>query len=1496
MLPVFRLLGYDLSYRRAALHVGGSTYAISHVAGDDEGAPPVHIVAFDQELDRRGGARQSPHALVQDYLNRSDALWGVVTNGTKLRLLRNSVRLAKPTYVEFDLEAMLEGKLYSEFVLLWRLVHRTRLPSGVGDADQCWLERYYRDGIEQGGRVRDRLREGVEEALKGFGNGLLQHPDSDALRDRLRGGGIDDGEYYRQLLRLIYRLLFLMVAEERRLLLVPDHENVHRQQIYTDWYSIARLRHLAERRFTGDRHSDLWEGLKATFRLFRDDRTASQLGLTALDGELFGPLACAELEKASCRNDHLLRALFHLSTFEDQPEGRGRARKRGVRRRVNYAALDVEELGSVYESLLEYHPHVDVEQRSFDLVTGSERKQTGSYYTPHSLVMELIDSALIPVIEERLARAGTPEEKEKALLDLKVVDPAAGSGHFLLAAARRIGKELARVRTGEPEPAPEAQRAAIRDVVRHCLYAVDRNPLAVDLCKVALWIEGHNTGRPLSFLDHHVKLGDSLIGVVDLEVLKAGVPEGAYKPLTGDDKEAAQQLKKQNAVERKEGGLFQFRAAEVIASIGRKCAALAELEERSPADVATKQARYADLRNEHDWARSRAACNLWTAAFFTRKTLHDPRAVPTTQQVWNALSSDFVGRELDLEQEYRFFHWPLEFPEVFAAGGFDVALGNPPWDVSQLSEEEFFASRDFEVARLAGAERKAAIKRLEQSKPWLWEEYLDAKRGSGVINGFLRASGRFNRSAKGKINTYAVFAETFSGLPNRGGRAGLIVPTGIATDDSTKAFFDYITSERRLVSLFDFENREGVFPGVHRSYKFCLLTLGSAVSATKFTFFATRTEYLADERRRFTLSPEDIALINPNTKTCPVFRSQADAELTKKIYRRVPVLIDESRGDAGNPWAVTFRQGLFNMTGDSGLFRTYAQLRDAGGRLDAMVWTLPDGERWLPLYEAKMIQQFDHRRGSYASRGDERGNRVLPAVSDLQHADPRFLAQPFYWTPEREVAERITDAVKQHFFLVFRESTTAITARTTVAAAIPMSGVGHTLTLFSPYLGVKLKCALLANVNSLCLDYVSRIKLSYLHLTQFIFKQLPLLLPMDYSPKDLDSIASRVLELTYTAWDMQPFARDLGYEGEPFRWDPERRALLRAELDAYYAYLYGLSKKELRYVLDPGDVMGEDYPTETFRVLKEREIKEQGLDEKGLWRTQRLVLDAYDRFANDGTFDPARLEDPEYFPVVRAALAVSKSREQELERTLQGLVARAEQEVRPVLFVEGASDAPIVEAAWRALFPGQPTPFKILPAGGTDQMRSLAGKGGALKMALDKTILALADNDSAGRALSDGSDFKKLKVGGVWRQLENGISWCLLPASQEFKRVMTRFQIPETNWPCTVEQCFSAALRRQAAADGAYAVSRKLFSDLLVGLKDERTDPLWELDQDDDAYWYVRAPQPDCKERFAAWVADPARLTPANFTGFETLLTQLKELLAQPRANGRQPPQQRRMA
>ncbi len=828
MIPVLERLGYTLAFQRTAAQAGGESYAFSHRAGDDPDAPPIHIVAYDQPLDRRGdGARRSPHALVQEYLNRSDALWGLVTNGTRVRLLRDSARLSRPTYLEFDLRAIVEGNLYSEFVLFYRLLHRTRLPQGGADAASCLLERYYQQGIDEGGRVREHLRDGVEQALKELGTAYLAHPYSEDLRAALRDGRLDALGYYRQLLRLVYRLLFLMVVEERKLVFPEQATHADRQHIYTEYYSISRLRQGCERYFAEDRETDLWRGLRQTFLLFREDAAAHPMGLAALNGELFGPLACQYLEAASCENAGLLRAIYHLSTFHDGK----------VRRRVNYAALDVEELGSVYESLLDFHPRVELEPTPrFDLVTGSERKQTGSYYTPPDLVRELIGSALVPVIEDRLAAATTREAREEALLGLRVCDPASGSGHFVLAAARRIARELARVRTGEAEPPPEAYRAAVRDVIARCIYAVDKNPLAVDLCKVALWIEGYNAGLPLNFLDHHVKCGDSLVGVFDLTVLVEGIPDDAYAPVTGDDKATASALKKANKKEREgQRGLFTA-APEMPGAVADEFQVLGALDERTPADVGAKEELYARLRGDGSiWWTLKTACDLWTAAFFMplRPTQGwDQSLVPTTDAVRGyldqprAASGPLVGAAVALSQEHPFFHWPLEFPDVFEQGGFDVVLGNPPWEQVQLDPREFFGARDSDITDVAHmAARDKAIEHLTVSNPSLYLAYMEETRRMENVQLFIHGSGRFPLTSFGRLNTAPLFAELARALQGGVGRTGLIVPTGIATDSFNQYFFAKLVNDRALSSLFDFENRESIFPGVHRSYKFCLLTL-----------------------------------------------------------------------------------------------------------------------------------------------------------------------------------------------------------------------------------------------------------------------------------------------------------------------------------------------------------------------------------------------------------------------------------------------------------------------------------------------------------------------------------------------------------------------------------------------------------------------------------------------------------------------------------------------
>lgn len=678
VIPFLSLLGYELRYNPRAYDVDNFTFAISHRAGDSNDSPPVHIVGVRQELGRvapTGRPRLAPHSLVQEFLNRSEHLWGIVTNGEILRLLRDSTYIRRQAYVEFDFKQIFEEQRFKDFAVLYRLLHRTRLPRSESAARDCLLERYYQYCLVQGGRVREHLREGVESCLTQLANGFLAHPANQTLRQRLQStlNGSDSltpQEFYHQLLRLVYRFLFLLVSEERGL--------ISADPLYREHYSLSRLRRLLDRRNAYTDHDDLWCSLRVLWKVLSDDNLAALLGAAPLNGELFEPI---DLDNYSISNSNLLEALWHLAYYQENSTS--------PPRRVNYAALDVEELGSIYESLLDYLPQIDTSGSllRFELASGSERRSTGSYYTPPELVNELIHSALEPVLKERLAKAQTKDEQEKAILSIKVLDPAAGSGHFLLAAARRLGKELARIRTGEDEPAPERVRESIRAVVAHCIYGVDKNPLAVELCRVALWLEAHCQGKPLSFLDHHIKCGDSLAGMGDLAVLERGIPDKAFTPLNDGEKEATNLLKKRNRTERKDlesGNLWlPFEPRDIMHELASKEAALEEIPDDSPELIRKKKQQYTSQLNDQQMRKLLEACNLWTAAFFQHFTDSKSPKFITTNIVINHLAGRSVPQAIAevevIARRHRFFHWPLEFPEVFEQGGFDVILGNPPF-------------------------------------------------------------------------------------------------------------------------------------------------------------------------------------------------------------------------------------------------------------------------------------------------------------------------------------------------------------------------------------------------------------------------------------------------------------------------------------------------------------------------------------------------------------------------------------------------------------------------------------------------------------------------------------------------------------------------------------------------------------------------------------------------------------------------------------------------
>jgi hypothetical protein len=956
----------------------------------------------------------APHSLVQDYLNHTESLWGIVTNGLTIRLLRDCTFVRRQAYVEFDLAGMLEEQRFQDFAALYRLLHVTRLPRGAEDANDCFLEKYYSHSVEQGGRVREHLRDGVEQCLTMLANGFLRHHRNDDLRRRTAPSCTDHDRItaenlYRQLLVLVYRFLFLLVSEDRGLLGASP--------LYREHYGIARLRRLLDHRGAFSDHDDLWQSLRVLWYvlaldqpqpLFSNQPMASVLGLPVLNGDLF---AVQAIDGCTIANHDLLDALWRLTWYQESASS--------VPRRVNYAALDVEELGSVYESLLEFHPAVDVDHAGrpgFRFVTGSERKTTGSYYTPPELVGELIKSALEPVIADRLSSCTKKAEKRHALLSIRVCDPACGSGHFLLAAARRLGRELARVDTGEDEPAPERVREAIREIVSHGIYGVDKNPLAVDLCRVALWLESHTADKPLTFLDHQIRPGDSLVGVLDLAVLKEGIPDKAFDPLEGDDKATARELARRNREER--GGirdLQRWNPDSLLQDLNRQSRALDAIADDSPGAIHRKKDLYQREHSSPAWQRQKQACDLWTAAYF-QPLQPDQPAITTSRLAEHIAGNTIDGRLSGVARTFSdhqpFFHWPLEFPEVFADGGFDVVLSNPPWERIKLQEQEFFAVRD---ARIAMASTKAArvklISHLREVDPGLYAQFVQALRASSGASSFMRQSGRFPLTGRGDINTYAVFAELSSSTINPRGRTGLVLPKGIATDDTTKFYFGSLVDAGRLIQLVGFENEEFIFPAVDHRVTFCALTLGGEAKTegrSRVAFYIRRFPQVSEEHRFFSMEKSDFWLLNPNTRNCPIFRTQADAELTKAIYRRVPILWREAKESQPevNPWRLSFKT-LFHMSNDSHQFRTAGELEAEGYRLHGNIF-VGSSDRYLPLYEAKMLHHFDHRFSTYEGATESQLNvGILPQPSIEQKQDPDFVVQPRYWVREDAVEAAI---------------------------------------------------------------------------------------------------------------------------------------------------------------------------------------------------------------------------------------------------------------------------------------------------------------------------------------------------------------------------------------------------------------------------------------------------------------------------------------------------------
>ena len=1266
-------------------------------------AVPVLIVGAHQGLDVAdlalgdGHRKRTASQLTQEYLNAEDAcLWAVCTNGLVIRLLRDSDSLTRQSYFEANIERILGEQLMADFAMLWLHAHASRLkPDATGPAG-CPLEIWHLAAQEEGSRVRDSLRIGVEKAMVELGSGFLEHRDGARLREVLRAGTLKLEEYHQQVLRLVYRMLFLFAVEDRKIL-HPRTAKTEQVELYAEGYSLSRLRERSIKH-CHDRYDDIWDSLKVTFKGLATGQEA--LGLPPL-GSLFAEEQCIELVKSNISNRRLLNAVRAIAWF----------RENDALVPVNYKSMGTEELGSVYESLLELTPAIDESGKGFGFIKadeeegkGNSRKTSGSYYTPDSLVQQLLDTTLDPVVADRLKGKSTKEDKEKAILSVTVIDPACGSGHFLLGAARRLAEKLASIRAEGGEATD--YRRALRDVIASCIHGVDRNPMAIQLAKVALWLEGYVADKPLSFLDHHLVVGDSILSIIDLDMATKGIPDEAYEVITGDDKAVARALKARNKTSRdselkvKQATMDLFGGTKV--DMGKSFAKIDVLSDDTLDGVAKKVGQLEIFMKEAqaDWRVT--AAKLYLGAYLLPKV--QGVRVPTSADILAAMNGEGLPEvmpEVDKAcSSAKVMIWPLAFPHVFERGGFDIVLGNPPWERLTLKEKEFFAMRSPRVANARNkSERQREIDLLEESPVGspgqaIYGEFLEAKRASEVSSSFAHDLTRFPLTGQGDVNLYALFAENFLNLISPSGRAGFLAPTGIATDKSTSKFFSYLLDSKMIGCLFDFENKKALFKGVHKSFKFCLLTIGSEVSP-RFAFMLHDVADLRDDRRVLRLTAEQMARMNPITKNAVIIRSQRDAEIVAGIYERLPIFSRDSVGETADCWGASFLR-MFDMSSDSEDFAT------------------SKSESLVPLYESKMMHLYDHRWNQYGagvdSEDDEDDSAAL--ISPEQKLNPDFEVQPRYWVPRKLVlcrmanlpgalvksyrvndpgllsnliilaaeylrrnmqsptvkdleaiapwasgkllshdvfsdakrmlgsvdcnyssvlagskskdivsaADAIFWAACPRWLMSWRWITNITNSRSLICSALPFSAVGNSAPVVLCNHKADLKLALLSQWSSLVCDYVVRNKIGGTNFSYSYFSQIPSLPPSKFTGLALEFLVTRALSLVYTSHSMLPmyeeivsispkYDRRTGTErAKPFPFDPEARRSTVAEINAFIGHLWGLSREELVFILDPRKAMGENYPSETFRGLRDAELKEFGE-----YRTQRLVLEAWDR-------------------------------------------------------------------------------------------------------------------------------------------------------------------------------------------------------------------------------------------------------------------------------------------
>lgn len=1202
--------------------------------------------ALDRAEGRKGADRDTPSTQLLRYLRRIDDLTngrlrcGILTNGAKWRLYFSGARSTIDDYLELDLSRILSldpdlvdtGVTDADrdhwLAVFVAMFSRTAFER-ASDTEPSFHDSARRDAAFYEERVAKSLSEKVFGTLyPSLGKAVAAAAPADTPLDDVR----------QATLILLYRLLFVLYAEDRGLLPVKDRR-------FDDYaLRIARI-DVGQRKDAGDAFSavarNYWNRFADLATMI--DKGDSSVGLPPYNGGLFNADATPLLASIALPDAVMAEAIDILS-FEQSG---------GRRRFINYRDLSVQQLGSIYERLLEFEltrdadGAVDVRPNIF------ARKNSGSYYTPDELVLLILDQTLAPLIEDALdgfkaaLAALKPKDSEdyriaqlqktdpaQAITRLKVCDPAMGSGHFLVslvdhltnhaldaveearALARDVAEldyespvseEIRRVRATIRHNADEAgwsvseeqlddPQLVKRMVLKRCVYGADKNPMAVELAKVALWLHTFTVGAPLSFIDHHLAAGDSLFGLWVRDALdRAGKGGGLFlhEPLNNAQRQAA--------VMRTIESLTDAEVAEAH----RSAEMWHDVEAQTgPLDgfVSFMHAlEWLDLKDKQD----KASVALWLDGRFGEPIpIARGRVAPEGGKARAEEVERFtaIWREARaLIDEERFLNWQISFPGVWdnwgsveREGGFDAIVGNPPWDRIKLQQVEWFAARRPDIAKAQRAsDRARMIKALKDTGDPLFDDYQKAEGRAIATARIARKGGHYPLLSGGDTNLNSLFVERAHALVKSTGMVGLLVPSGIASDQSASAFFRKVMAGGQVHSVIDFFNRryDGnlYFPDVYYRFKFCAYVGGGegrTFNSASFGFFIRDVEEIKDPDRVFPLTADEINRINPNSGTAPIFRSRRDKEITSTIYRRMPVLVDRETGDA--VWPVRYVR-MLDMANDSASFRTLGELEsgEAAWPIDGNRFQSSDG-LWVPLYEGKMVQAFDHRASDIvlAESNVFRSGQGSDLTAE-DHRDVSRLPVPRYWVK----SDGTGWSAPTDWCLALKDVTSVTNMRTTIATVIPRYGAGHTLPVLFPPEGADKKAYLrtavhfLANLNCVIFDYLARQKVHGNHLSWYLLEQLPFAPPEAYarlvgSKSATDVVRESVLELTYTAHDMAPFARDMDHvddAGEvlpPFIWDEERRLHLRAKLDALYFILYGIfdpadpaqSRDDIRYI------------------------------------------------------------------------------------------------------------------------------------------------------------------------------------------------------------------------------------------------------------------------------------------------------------------------------------------